>query len=146
MDKKKVISMLVMSCDGYSDLWDDFFKRNGLVNPYKADDFVTRCLKTDDDTILVSVELPKPERTPLCYMIHYVYNERDGLACYYTKEREILDGQCCCCGWTSNGIHYNMGEGILPPEKGDERYGPFIVMEGLRVLKRAGKDGTLGTA
>ena len=59
--------------------------------------------------IAVTLRLPKPEATPLCYSAYIIKNIRTGQMMYYTLEKgqDPTDGREMqfLCGWNSEGRH-----------------------------------------
>lgn len=84
-------------------------KQNGssIQIPYKPDDFNVKDIFINFKTICVCIEMPKPERMPLCHRIYLVCN-LDYTNCQYFAAEE--DPHCIFfCGWTKNHSHENYG-------------------------------------
>ena len=134
--------LILLLEDKLYDLWDSVIQSNGFQNPYRRADFITHGVNTKDGTILVSVELPEPERMPLCYMVHFIFNDKEGLARYYTQEKTIGENMCCMCMWTKDGTHSNMGTEALG-DRSPEHHEAYINAEMRRILEYAGKLDTM---
>ncbi len=81
-------------------------QKTSWTNPYHAEDLHVDALRWNSDISLVSIELPEPEYTPLCYRIHMFFSDDYSKLRYYTIEISF-DGSACLCGWDQNGNHLN---------------------------------------
>ena len=138
-DPAPMLSMLVNNEGAYG-VFDQCFKMAKAANPYKKSDFSVTSGKIDDDHIMVSLELPEPEYTPLCYRIYFVCRSDFTAPAMFTIERGVTDG--FICGWNSKGDHLNFSKLKDPARK--ENPGLMRAME-VNIILDLYKEQSKGT-
>ena len=98
----------LMAEKGAYGFYDQYWQLSEASNPYSESDFSVKGGKIDDDHIMVSLDLPEPEYTPLCYRIHYICRNDFSAPAMFTIERGVTGG--FLCGWNSKGDHLNFSE------------------------------------
>ena len=110
-----LLMMELMSDDGAYEFYDMCFKKTGVKNPYLKGEFSVNGGKIDENHLMVSLELPVPEYTPLCYRIYFISTIDFENPAMFTIERSLTDG--FICGWDREQ-HINYHE-LKDPERKD---------------------------
>ncbi len=90
----------------------NFYEREKAELPYKEEDFKGFHARLDDDTYVIVLKFPKPEKTPLCYAAFIFIDVKTNEKAYYTLERGVnIDGSLLqfMCHKDSKGGHFNYG-------------------------------------
>lgn len=91
-------------------LWDSFCRENHVESDYTVSDYLEHWYSSEDDTIILQIEMPKPEESPLCERVYLVYNGETDLAAYLTVEFDNFFGESnFLCAWTPEHEHVNYG-------------------------------------
>ena len=127
----------VMSQHGCFELWKALVEENGIAYPYTEEDF-REIWYAAGDAVLLQIELPKPEDTPLCFRIYMAYDPTTEQAGYYTVEYDnFFDEAAILCGWDKEHVHTEYaGAAILDPE--DPDYDSKLLEEAKGVAQLAG--------
>jgi len=124
-------------------LWESVSTENGIAPTYPAEDYVEHWYSSDDDTIILQVEMPEPDADTLCYRVYFVYNAETGNTGYYTVEYNNFLGETSfLCGWTRTHEHVNYGGLALLDRRGAD-YEAALRAEAEQVAKLAGVSPTL---
>ncbi|MDO4976685.1 MAG: hypothetical protein Q4E53_05415 [Eubacteriales bacterium] len=95
-------------------IFKEQFERNEMEMPYKEEDFKISLNRLCKEALVETLELPTPEREPLCYKICLFFNEDFQKAGYYCVEmgNEAENNLPFICSWDKNGKHGNHGRGM----------------------------------
>lgn len=94
-------------------------KEEGYTCPYSEDDYVfkpqlIRGKGRAPDLAILEIDMPEPERMPLCSRVYICHDDKLDHIRYYTVER-TYDGSSMLCGWDQE-CHSNYG-----PAPSDEK-------------------------
>jgi hypothetical protein len=96
--------------NGLYAMWRNFVTNNGGDPVYTEDQFRYTEQTLDDGTMLIRMDFPKPEDSPLCSRVYLLRNAETGEAGYFTVEYDNFMGEAWfLCGWTPKGDHKNFG-------------------------------------
>ena len=89
-------------------------KESGYQCPYKPEQFVFKpqILSGEDksqDIAFLFIDMPEPERVPLCSRIIICHDAAISNPRYYTVEKSVGDSQFMLCGVDEEGAHLNFG-------------------------------------
>ncbi len=78
--------------------------------PYSPGDFSVKGVKFNDvkDLYAVKINMPAPERSPLCIMVFITHDSNMESRRYITVEQGAEDG-AFLCEWKPDGLHANYG-------------------------------------
>ena len=128
----------VLDDPGIYMLWDSITNENGVDPTYSEEEYITHWYVADDGTLIVQVEMPEPEETPLCYRVYFVYNMDSEFAGYYTAEYDYLfEESNLICTWDEEMNHSILADGaVLKKDSDDFKEG--LMEEAKQVAELAG--------
>ena len=123
---------------GIYPVWTSLADENGVAYPYTADDYAVNRYDMDDGTTVLQAVMPRPEVSPQCFRVYFVYNPDRGIMGYYTIEYENLLGESALtCGWTEDRQHVEYGGAALL-DPADPDYASALQAEAGEIAKLAG--------
>ena len=84
-------------------------------NPYRKDEYSTKCYYYSDDTIEFVINLPKTSTMVICEQIIFFVNKRTHNQAFFTVE---YNTPCALCEWTPEHLHINYGPISLSESRG----------------------------
>lgn len=107
--------------DFFLHVLNEIGKQTGYRCPYEADQFVFKpqIIAGEDnsqDIAFLMIEMPEPERMPLCSRIIICHDAQLSNPRYYTVEKTLGENKFMLCGVDEQGCHLNFG-----PMPGDEK-------------------------
>lgn len=110
-DKGKFIGTVLHEQGILFEVIDDLFQKEGVENPYSAEDFKVMAAKITDDVLLLRIGFPEPEEEPLCYCAYLFFDADYQKLGYYCIEKGNAESGDLpfVCSWTPDEVHHNYG-------------------------------------
>lgn len=105
-DRPKELTDILLGNNGGYGLYRSCYEQLAADFPYTPEDFVVKRLKAGSGCTALCICLPKPEFTPICYRVYFVFNEDFSKTEYYTIERSPISGGFLC-RWDGD-LHENI--------------------------------------
>lgn len=84
--KMQLIGLLLRDQEVLYRIIGDLFEKEGIENPYTADQFAVTVSKPDDKMV-VRISFPEPEEEPLCYCSYLFFDETFEKVSYFCIEK-----------------------------------------------------------
>ena len=81
-----------LTSGGLYSIYNYLFKKSNIVNPYRIEDFKVTARMPETNTMIVCVELPEPEKQPLCFRMYFILDGDLNAKALYTIEKGSDNG------------------------------------------------------